>query len=130
MQRLSTWVGFILVAVIAVLAVLNWGTLTTPAPIDLVLLRIDGPLGLVLLGLMAVLVGLFLVATLRGQIRSLLETRRLLKEIQRVQALADQAEASRVGELRQWMQAEFQRLHGRFDVNVPQSGQALVERES
>ncbi len=119
MQRLSNWVAWIVVAAIAGLAALNWPTLMTPAPIDLLVARIDAPLGLVMLGLTGVLVALFLVATLRNQIGALLENRRLLKEIQRVQSLADQAEASRVRALQQQMETEFRRIDERLNAQRP-----------
>ncbi len=119
MQRLSNWVAWIVVAAIAGLAALNWPTLMTPAPIDLLVARIDAPLGLVMLGLTGVLVALFLVATLRNQIGALLENRRLLKEIQRVQSLADQAEASRVRALQQQMETEFRRIDERLNALRP-----------
>ncbi len=119
MQRLSNWVAWIVVAAIAGLAALNLPTLMTPAPIDLLVARIDAPLGLVMLGLTGVLVALFLVATLRNQIGALLENRRLLKEIQRVQSLADQAEASRVRALQQQMETEFRRIDERLNALRP-----------
>lgn len=115
MQRITNWIAWSVVAVIVLLAVLNWGTLMMPAPIDLLVMRIDAPLGVVMLALTGVLIGFFLVATLGNQIGSLLETRKLLKEIQRLQALADQTEASRMQTLQQLMTSEFRLLNERFD---------------
>ncbi len=90
-----------------------------PAPIDLLVARIDAPFGLVMLGLTGLLVALFFIATLRNQIGALLENRRLLKEVQRVQSLADAAEASRVAALQQLIEAEFRRLNERLDALRP-----------
>ena len=56
MQRLSNWAAWIAVIAVAGLAALNLNTLSTPAPIDLLVGRIEAPLGLVLLGLVAVAV--------------------------------------------------------------------------
>jgi hypothetical protein len=94
--------------------VLNWAVLTTPATLDLVVAQVQAPLGVVMLGASGVLVALFFVAYLQNQISSLLETRRLLKEIQRVQELADKAEASRIENLHQLMATEFRLLHERI----------------
>lgn len=116
MQRLSNWLAWAVLAAIAGLAALNWTTLTTPAPIDLLVARIDAPLGLVMLGLTALLAALFLIASLRNQIGALMENRRLLKEIQRVQSLADAAEASRVNALQQMIETEFRRIEGRLNA--------------
>ncbi|MEO5764724.1 MAG: hypothetical protein ABIR52_05385 [Casimicrobiaceae bacterium] len=114
MQRASNWVAWGAVAVVVGLAILNWQTLMSPAPIDLWVMRIEAPLGILMLCLTAVVVALFLLATLRNQIGSLLETRKLLKEIQRVQALADQSEASRIESLHQFVAAEFRRINDRL----------------
>lgn len=111
MKRLSNWAAWIAVAVIAALALLNLNTLLTPAPIDLVVGRIEAPLGLVMLGLVAVLVALFMVAMLQNHVSSLMESKRLLKEVQRVQGLADVAEASRMQELQRLMTSEFRNIN-------------------
>ncbi|MBK6974808.1 MAG: hypothetical protein IPH26_18365 [Sterolibacteriaceae bacterium] len=68
-----------------------------------------GAAGVVMLGLAAVLVALFFVAYLRNQIGSLLETRKLLKEVQRAHDLpsTDQAEESRIENLHRLISTEF-----------------------
>ncbi|MDH4290759.1 MAG: LapA family protein [Aquincola sp.] len=114
MKHLSTLLAWATVVLVAALAALNWSTLTANAPLNLVVAQIDAPLGVVLLGLSATLVALFFVAHLRNQIGSLLETRRLIKEVQRVQDLADKAEASRIANLHQLISTEFRLLNERL----------------
>lgn len=114
MKRISNLLAWGAVAVVAALAALNWSTLTASAPLNLVVAQVQAPLGVVLLALTAVLVALFFVAHLRIQIGSLLETRKLLKEIQRVQDLADKAEASRMENLHQLVATEFRLLNERL----------------
>jgi len=116
MTRISNLLAWGVVAVVASLAALNWSTLMAPAPLDLVVAQVQAPLGAVMLGLAGVLVALFFVATLRNQIGSLLETRKLLHEIQRVQNLADKAEASRIENLHQLIATEFRMLNERLDA--------------
>lgn len=108
------------IAAIGGLAFLNWATLSAPASINLIIADIQAPLGLVLLGLAGLLGALFFVAYLRNQIGSLLETRKLLKEIQRIQELADKAEASRIENLHQLISTEFRLLHERLDASAAQ----------
>lgn len=115
MKKLTTGLAWVVLALVAALAALNWSTLMQPAPLNLLLIDIQAPLGLVMLGVTGILVALFGLAYMHGQIGQLLETRRLLKEIQRVQGLADQAEASRVAQLSEQMTREFARLHERLD---------------
>lgn len=116
MQRISSLLAWLAVAVVAGLATLNWSTLMVLAPLDLVVAQIQAPLGVVLLGVAGVLVALFFVAYLRNQIGSLLETRRLLKEIQRVQELADKSESSRIDNLQHLMVTEFRQLNERLNA--------------
>jgi uncharacterized integral membrane protein len=111
MERASHWLAWVSVGAIVLFAGLNWSVLTTPAPINFMLARVDAPLGVILLGMIAILVVLFIAATLLSRINSLLESRRLLKEIQRVRELAEQAESSRVENLRQLIATEFHKVN-------------------
>lgn len=114
MKRVSNLLAWGALAIIAALCFLNWNTLTAMAPIDLVVWQVNAPLGVVLLAVAGVLLAFFMVAYLQNQIGSLLETRKLLKEIQRVQALADTAEASRIENLHQLISTEFRLLNERM----------------
>lgn len=114
MNRILNLLAWGAAAVIAALAVLNWSVLTTPASLDLVIAKVQVPLGAALLGVTAALAALFLVASLQNQIGSLLETRRLLKEVKRVQDLADKAEASRIESLHEHIAREFRDLNERL----------------
>ncbi len=130
MKQVSSLLAWGAVAIVAALAALNWSTLMAQAPLDLVVMQIQAPLGVVLLGMAGVLVGLFFVAYLRTQINSLIETRRLLKEIQRVQGLADKAEASRIEALHQLITQEFRLVNDRLSVIASKPVPAAESSES
>lgn len=114
MKRISNLLAWGALAIVAALCVLNWHTLMEPAPIDLVLWQMQAPLGAVLLAVAGVLLAFFLLAYLNNQVSSLMESRKLLKEIQRVQGLADKAEASRIENLHQLIATEFRLLNERL----------------
>lgn len=114
MKRISNLLAWGALAIVGALCVLNWGTLSAEAPLDLVLWQIQAPLGIVLLSVAGVMFAFFMMAYLYNQIGSLLETRKLLKEIQRVQELADKAEASRMENLHQLISTEFRLLNERM----------------
>ena len=110
--------GFLLIA--AFLA-LNWSSLMTAAPLDFGMVQVHAPLGIVMFGLTIILVAIFLVAYLRHQIGTLLEIRKLHKEVQRVQeemqqmrTMADKAEASRVEALHKLIETEFRLINERL----------------
>jgi uncharacterized integral membrane protein len=127
MKRISNLLAWGALAIVTALCVLNWHTLMVPAPLDLVLWQVEAPLGVVLLAMAGVLLAFFLLAYLNNQISSLLETRKLLKEIHRVQGLADKAEASRIENLHQLISTEFRLLHERMGsasvVSMPSEAQ-------
>jgi hypothetical protein len=85
------------------------------------------PIGLLMLGLTAALIVVFLIVLLRNQLGFLIESRKLLKEVQRLQALADQAEASRMESLNHLVVTEFRQLNRRLDALVPVAETPLLK---
>lgn len=129
MHRISNLLAWGAAAIVVAFAALNWTTLMAPAPLDLLIMQIQAPLGVVLLGLTAALVALFFIAYLGNQIGSLLEARQLLKEIQRVQDLADKSEASRLENIHQLITTEFQLLNERLSHTVLPALPKVVDPE-
>ena len=107
---MSLRTGFMLVVVllIAALAALNWGVLAQPTAMSLGFMQVTAPLGLVMLGLTALLAVVFLAYVFYLQGSVMLETRRHSKEMQVQRDLADKAEASRFTELRSYLDAQEQ----------------------
>jgi len=103
---------------------LNWSVILAPTAINLGVADIQAPLGLIMLGLVVFLVALFLVYVLYLQTTVLFDTRAHTKELQANRKLADQAEASRFTELRQYLEKELATLTG----NQQQVQSALVAR--
>lgn len=104
-MRIWTFLLVIVLAVTAALAALNWNAFNAPAPLWLGVASVEAPLGMLMLGAMAVLVVLFLLSIGHMQSLSLLEARRYAKELQTNRELADRAEASRFTELRHFMES-------------------------
>lgn len=117
MKNFSNLLAWGTTALIAALAALNWGTLMADAPLNLLVARIDAPLGVIMLALSGVMAAAFVFAYLHNHIGSLLETRKLLKEVQRAHDLADKAEASRVESLHKLITKEFQQLNQRLGAS-------------
>lgn len=114
MERISHWLAWIVVFLIVAFAGLNWGVLTTPTSLNLLVADISAPVGIILLGLTAVFVLLFFVATLYTRISNLLEGRQMNKELARVQQMADKAEASRMENLHKLVSTEFRLVNERL----------------
>jgi uncharacterized integral membrane protein len=97
----------VVVGLLAIFAVVNWGTFVTPTRLSLVVTSVEAPLGLVMLGFTAVLAAVLLAYALKVQVNALSEGRRQAEELRRQRELADQAEASRFTELRQYLEREL-----------------------
>ena len=113
-MKLRTLFLLLIVAAIAALAVLNWGELTAPSLMSLGVVSIEAPLGLIMLGLTALL-GVFFIAyvlSLQGSV--LLDTRRHSKEMTAQRELADKAEASRFTELRAFLETQHQQVQSQL----------------
>ena len=107
----------VLGAVIVTFIAVNWAAMTAPAHLNLLFTEVDAPLGVVLLGLMAVLAVAFVSVLAYTQGAVLLETRRHTKEMAAQRELADKAEASRFTELRAHLDEETARLTAAFTEN-------------
>lgn len=94
---------------VAVFAVLNWSVFVAPATLSLGVAHVQAPLGLVMLGLLAFLVALFLLFIVYLQTSVLFDARRNARELLASRELADQAEASRFTELRGVLEVELKR---------------------
>jgi uncharacterized integral membrane protein len=110
---IRTIILLVTLVLIAIFAALNWEAIMAPTTLSLGFTDVQAPLGLIMLGLMALLTTLFLIFIVYLQTSVLLEARRHAKELQANRELADQAEASRFTELREYLQAELQKLEER-----------------
>jgi hypothetical protein len=104
----------VLIAV-ALFTAINWNAFVTPTTLSVVLAKVEAPLGLVLLGLIAVLTLLFLVYVAYLQSSLLIESRRYARELQAQRELADQAEASRFSQLRAILDGELRSVAQKSD---------------
>ncbi|KAF1019938.1 MAG: hypothetical protein GAK30_02810 [Paracidovorax wautersii] len=104
-------------AAIVLLAALNWPALAAVQTISLGFTSVQGPLGLVLIGLTAVLAAVFLVYIFYLHSTVMFETRRHTKELQSQRELADRAEASRFTELRTFLDGARQEARAQHETH-------------
>lgn len=111
-MRIRTLFLLLVLLLIAAFAALNWSAFMMPATLSLGVAMIQAPLGLVMLGMAALLSVAFLVFVVFLQTSVLLEARRHARELQANRERADQAEASRFTELRGFLEGEMKRQAG------------------
>lgn len=100
----------LVLALIGTFAVLNWAVFMMPTELNLVLASVQAPLGLVMLGILVFLLALFLTYVVYLQTTVLLDSRSNAKELAANRKLADQAEASRFTELRNFLDVELKSI--------------------
>lgn len=99
----------VVLVLMAGIVALNWTALLTQATLSIGIASVSAPVGLLLLGFVILLTALFLVIVLYMQTAIFREGRQHARELQAQRDLAEQAEASRLAELRQYLEAESQR---------------------
>jgi hypothetical protein len=100
---------FLLVVIVlmGLFAGLNWPAFTEPKLLNLFFARVNAPLGIILLVLTAVLVVVYFLYTVGLETAALLEVKRYARELLASRKLADEAEASRMTELKKYIETEL-----------------------
>ncbi len=106
-MRLRSIALLVVAVLIALFAALNWAVISQSTSLNLGVVQVQGPLGIVLLGLTLLLAVVFVIYVLYMQTAMLLDSRRQAKDMEQQRSLADQAELSRFTELRNYMQGEL-----------------------
>ena len=109
-MHIRTLLVMLVLVVMAAFAAVNWSSFMAPTTLSLLFATIQAPLGLIMLGFTALLTALFLLFIAYLQASLLVDTRRHARELQAQRTLADQAEASRIAELRSYLEAELPKL--------------------
>jgi uncharacterized integral membrane protein len=107
---LRTLLILALIMALSVFAAINWHAFATPTNLSLAFTTVEAPLGLILLGFVALLTFLFLVYLVYLQSSALFEWRRHARELQAQRELAENAEASRFNQLQSLLQVESEKL--------------------
>jgi hypothetical protein len=109
-MRGATLLLILVAVVIGAFAALNWSAFSAPTALSFGFGTIEAPLGLILLGMMATLLVVFLAFALYLETSVLLTTRRHAKQLEAERQRAEQAEASRLADLRAYLDGELRRL--------------------
>ena len=109
-MHIRTLLVFLVLGVMALFAAVNWSSFMAPTTLSLLFATIQAPLGLIMLGFTALLTALFLLFIAYLQASLLMDTRRQTRELRAQRTLADQAEASRIAELRSYLETGLPKL--------------------
>ena len=107
---LRTLLILIVLGAVAIFAAINWKAFMAPTTLSVVFATVEAPLGLILLAVVGLLTLLFLLYVVYLQSSVLVENRRNARELQTQRELAEQAEVSRINQLRSFLESELRRL--------------------
>ena len=124
------WIILAAFVLLAFFAVANWTLLTAPATLDFLAFTVQGPLGLILLGVTLSFAALFAIYALSLRTSTLVETRRHMKELQAQRDLADKAEASRFTALGSSVEQEFARVRALIEESRGELRQHALAMEA
>lgn len=127
-MKLRTLSLLLVLGALAAFAALNWSSFVSPTTLSLGLAEVQAPLGLIMLGMVAVLTAIFLVFVVYVQASALFDSRRHAQELQANRELADKAEASRFTELRGFLESELAKIAERSGAGSPTVDPALLAR--
>ena len=117
----------VVAALVALFVAVNWTAMTTPTDLSLIFGTVYAPVGVVMLGLLALMFLVFFGFVAYQQSSVLAETRRHAKEMAAQRELADKAEASRFTDLRTYLNEEISRVMQQVETSS-QAVQARVDR--
>jgi uncharacterized integral membrane protein len=105
----------IVLLLLTIFVVANWNVIVTSTEINFLIGRIHAPLGLLIALLVAIVVVVDFIAQALLRYGWLRERRTLEQEIARHRLRAEEADQSRVGELRTLVEREFAAVHAKLD---------------
>lgn len=122
---------FIVVAILLVagFAAQNWSEFNRTTLLSFGLIVSEAPLGLILLGLLALTLAVFLISSATQESRYLLEHRRHTKALEAQRDLADKAEASRFTDLRQHLDTHLRENRQREAIAATEFEKAMVQSQ-
>ena len=117
----------IAILLVAAFAALNWPDMVRSSPLSFGVFVMNAPLGLILLGLLALAVIAFAFATGAIRTQALMDAREHHRALEEQRALAEKAEASRFTDLRTHFDGQLRDLRERDAIAATELQKASVE---
>jgi hypothetical protein len=117
------------ILLVAAFAALNWGEVVRSAPLSFGMFVMNAPLGVILLGLLALAVVAFALSAATIRTQALVDYRNHHRNLEQQRSLADKAEASRFTDLRQHLDSQLRDLRERDAVAATEFEKAMVQSQ-
>lgn len=124
-MRLRSLLIIVAAALMAAFVLLNWQVFTIPTSLNLGWQTVTAPLGLVMLGLLALATAIYLISSAATHTRNLMDARQHQRALQAQRDLAERAEASRFTDLRTQLESHLRETRQRDTQAASEVSQAI-----
>ncbi|RIH89610.1 DNA cytosine methyltransferase [Calidithermus roseus] len=117
----------LVLVLLGIFAAANWSLIMAPQSLSLVFTRVEAPLGLILLITVALLSIWYVILSIGTEVAALLEVKKYAREILALRKQAEDAEASRLAELKKLIQEELESLRTHLGERITQSESTIID---
>lgn len=111
---------------LALFTLANWSVLTASTTLSFVAFDVEGPLGVIMLGVTLALVALLVLYAMALRTTMLMESRRLNQELLAQRKLAESAESSRIDALRTLIDARMDEAEQSMKLAIHEATNSLA----
>jgi len=130
-MNVRTLIVVLVLGLVLLFAGLNWTAFTAPTTLNLLVTRVEAPLGLVMLGVVLFLTLLYLLFSLGVEASALLEIRRYARELYQVRKRLEDEEESRFTKLKRYLEEAFAQVgeeHAKLERTLLEQAKELEAR--
>jgi peptidoglycan hydrolase CwlO-like protein len=117
----------LVLVLLGIFAAANWSLIMASQSLSLVFTRVEAPLGLILLITVALLSVWYVILSIGTEVAALLEVKKYAREILALRKQAEDAEASRLAELKKLIQEELESLRTQLGERIGQSESNIID---
>lgn len=127
-MKIRTLGMLLIVIVMAVFLIINWGTLSQVTTVNLVYTEMEAPLGIIVVAAFAAVVVLLMAYTVWQQASVMMELRAAYKEARTARQMAEDADKSRIAEIRADFKERMEKMEALLATRTDEVIHLMAER--
>lgn len=127
-MKIRTLGMLLIVIVMAVFLIINWGTLSQVTTVNLVYTEMEAPLGIIVVAAFAAVVVLLMAYTVWQQASVMMELRAAYKEARTARQMAEDADKSRIAEIRADFKERMEKMEALLATRTDEVIRLMAER--
>ena len=127
-MKIRTLGMLLIVVLMAVVLIINWGTLSQVTTVNLVYTEMEAPLGIIVVAAFAAVVVLLMAYTVWQQASVMMELRAAYKEARTARQMAEDADKSRIAEIRADFKERMEKMEALLATRTDEVIRLMAER--